>query len=301
MPIINEDTLRCEIVQKLQTFVQSGLFAQQGDLILPETFSIADKVILLELTRKIALKNAVDCSALQGYSDFAELVYQRRQDPSREQWLWLFQNIGARHQILSVDEVCGIMAGRDALLPFLSFAPDIRLQKHYEKFFVDATEDDDPSPLPYPNLEEAINNDAPGKVKIYSLMCRNVTDKQILNRAVFLQKPHVVSSLLRNMPESQQVPMLIKIIRDWEHPEELLRICMESFGEKIAKWRDEYGNVFFWYLYGRNFPVTQELINALSAEVIETFETQNAYGISPCGIWLWYRQGITFASENKNE
>ena len=301
MPIIDEDTPRCEIVQKLQTFVQSGLFAQQGDLILPETFSIADKVILLELTRKIALKNSVDCSALQGYSDFAELVYQRRPDPTRAQWLWLFQNIGVQYQNLSVDEVCGIMAGRDSFLPFMTFAPDLRLLECYKKFIENTAEDDGASSLPYPNLEEAINNDAPMKVNIYRLMCRNVTDKQILNRAVFLQKPHVVSSLLRNMPESKQVPMLIKIIRDREHPEELLRICMESFGEKIAKWRDEYGNVFFWYLYGRNFPVTQELINALSAEVIETFETQNAYGISPCDIWLWYRQGITFASENKNK
>ena len=301
MPIIDENTPYCEMLPKLQSFVQSGLFANYGKPILPESFSIADKVTLLEFVRKTAIENHYDCTPLRKAPDYAEWIDQRRQDPSREQWLWLFQNIGARHQILSVDEVCGIMAGRDALLLFLSFAPDIRLQKHYEKFFMDATEDDDPSPLPYPNLEEAINNDAPGKVKIYSMMCRNVTDKQILNRAVFLQKPHVVSSLLRNMPESKQVPMLIKIIRDWEHPEELLRICLESFGEKIAKWRDEYGNVFFWYLYGRNFPVTQELINALSAEVIETFETQNAYGISPCDIWLWYRQGITFASENKNK
>ena len=103
------------------------------------------------------------------------------------------------------------------------------------------------------------------------------------------------------MPEPKQVPILIKIIRDWEHSAELLRICMESFGEKIAQWLDEYGNVFFWYIYSRIFPVTQEIINALSAEVIETFETKNAYGISPCDIWEWYRQGITFASKNKDE
>jgi hypothetical protein len=81
-------------------------------------------------------------------------------------------------------------------------------------------------------------------------------------------------------------------MRYWEHPAELLRLCVKHFGDKIAAWHDEYGNAFFWYLYISNHPVTPEIIDALSPEIIETFETVNCYGISPSDIWYWYRQGM---------
>ena len=300
MPIIDKVTPRCEIVQKLQTFVQSGLFAQQDGLILPETFSIADKVILLELTRKMALENAVDCSALQRYSDFAEWVYLRRPDPTRDQWIWLFQNIGARHPNLSVDEVCGIMAGRDSFLPFMTFAPDLRLLECYKKFIENTAEDDGASSLPYPNLEEAINNDAPIKVNIYRLLCRNVTDEQILNRAVFLQKSSIVCSLLKNLSLDQRLTSLIDLLRYWKSPEELLKTAVKEFSNDLASWTDEYGNGFFWYLYSLPVPVSQEMIDILPDEIFTSFEQPNCYGIAPSELWLYYRQNLLYRTFKGN-
>lgn len=289
MPIVDEDIPCHEIVPKLKTFVQSGLFAQKDGLILPETFSIADKIILLELTLKIALENAVDCSALQGYSDFAEWVYPRRPDPTRDQWIWLLQNIGVRHQKLSVDEVCGIMVGRDALLPFMTFAPDLRLQECYEKFFKVPAEDDGSSSLPYPNLEEAIINDAPAKVNIYRLMCRNVTDEQILNRAVCLQKPAVVISLLKKLPSDMKVRKLIKFLRGWTTPEILLNNAIQEFSNDLNSWNDEYGNSFFWYLYSLPNLVSKNMVDLLPEELLCAFDLPNCYGISPEDVWKYYR------------
>ena len=300
MPIIDENTPYCEMLPKLQTFVQSGLFSNYGKRILPESFSIADKITLLEFVRKTAIENHYDCTPLRKAPDYAEWIDQRRPDPSRDQWLWLFQNIGARHQILSVDEVCGIMAGRDALLPFLSFAPDIRLQKHYEKFFGTAVEDDDPSPLPYPNLEEAINNDAPGKVSIYRLMCRNVTDEQILNRVVCLQKPAVVISLLKKLPSDMKVRKLIKVLRGWTTPKILLNQAIQEFSNDLNSWKDEYGNSFFWFLYSLPNPVSKNMVDLLPEELLCVFDHPNCYGISPEDLWLYYRKGILLPENSRN-
>ena len=289
MPIIDEDTPYSKMLPKLHNFVQSGLFSNYGKTSLPESFSIADKVTLLEFVRKTAIENNYDCTPLRKAPDYAEWIDQRRPDPSRDQWLWLFQNIGARYQILSVDEVCGIMAGRDALLPFVSFAPDIRLQKHYEKFFGTAAEDDDPSPLPYPNLEEAINNDAPGRVSIYRLMCRNVTDEQIINRAVFLQKLVVVVSLLKNLPCDMKIRKLIKFLRSWISPEFLLYQAIKEFLDDLTAWQDEYDNVFFWYLYTLPSPVSKTIVDLLPDKLLTIFDQLNCYGISPEDVWKYYR------------
>ena len=53
------------------------------------------------------------------------------------------------------------MAGRDALMPFLRSAPDLRLVECYEKFFEGDVEDEPINELPYPQLEEAVKNDLP--------------------------------------------------------------------------------------------------------------------------------------------
>lgn len=292
MPIVDEDIPCHEIVPRLRTLVQSGLFAQKDGLILPETFSTADKVILLELTRKIAIENAVDCSALQGYSDFAEWVYPRRPDPTRDQWLWLLQNISQKHGTLSVDEACGIMAGRDALLPFMTFAPNPHLQMCYEKFFEKQAEDDGSSSLPYPNLEEAIINDAPAKVNIYRLMCRNITDEQILNRAICLQKQAVVISLLKKLPSDMKVHKLIKVLCGWTTPEILLNQAIQEFSNDLNSWEDKYGNSFFWYLYSLPNLVSKNMVDLLPEELLCVFDQPNCYGISPEDLWLYYRKGM---------
>ena len=164
----------------------------------------------------------------------------------------------------------------------------------YEKFFEKQAEDDDSSPLPYPNLEEAVNNDAPVKVNIYRLMCRNVTDEQIINRAVFLQKTAIVCSLLKNLTLDQRLTSLIKLLRYWQKPEDLLQTAVKEFGKDLASWTDEYGNKFFWYLYSLPVPVSQEMIDILPDEIFTSFEQPNCYGISPADQWQYYRKGSTF-------
>lgn len=289
MPFINTNGYKAW--QVLQNAVASGVFSNPDDLLLPKEMSWAEKIVLSEMGYQEAVNNGTDWNLLRQYKDFAELAGERRANPTRDQWFWLYKNIGIRHQNLSVDEVCGIMSGRDALLPFLRTAPDLRFQELWQTFNeldkISATES-----IQYPQLEDALQNDIPAKLKVLKIMYRGISDEMLFRRAVYLQKPCVVSSLLANMPQENQVPMLIEAMRYWEHPAELLRLCVEHFGDKIAAWHDEYGNAFFWYLYISNHPVTPEIIDILSPEIIGTFHTQNNFGISPADIWCWYRQGM---------
>ena len=281
-----------EMWNELRDAVLSGILPNHNGNLLPATVSQTDRIILQELARETALVNGIDLHGLETRKDFAEWVGDRRPDPTREQWLWLYRNIGVRHPILSVDEAVGMMAGRDALLPFLRSAPDLRFVAAYEKFFeVETTADS--VELPYASLEEAIRNDVPAKLDILRIMCRNITNEQLLARASVLEKPAVVCSLLKKQPPEQRVPALIKILRRWNKPEELLSLAVNAFGPEIASWRDEYGNGFFWYLYARNQPVSELMVEALSDEIIATWEMPNRYGIAPADIWKWYRQGLS--------
>ena len=276
--------------ETLRNAVLSGILPDHDGSLLPGDIPLADKIILLELARETAIASGLDLANLENRKDFAEWVGERRPDPTRDEWLWLYSKIGVRHPILSVDEVVGIMAGRNALLPFLRSAPDLRLVECYEKFFEEDGEDEPIDELPYPQLEEAVKNDVPAKLEIYRIMCRTVTDEQILNRAVSLEKPAVTSSILKKLSPDQKIPQLIKALRDWNKPEELLVKAVESFGPEIASWHDDYGNGFFWYLYARNQPVSKAMIDALPDEVVAPWEEPNRFGIAASDLWLYYRK-----------
>ena len=277
--------------ETLRNAVLSGILPDHDGSLLPGDIPLADKIILLELARETAIASGLDLANLENRKDFAEWVGKRRPDPTRDEWLWLYSKIGVRHPILSVDEVVGIMAGRDAQLPFLRSAPDLRLVECYEKFFEEDGEDE-PVELSYPNLEEAIAEDSPAKLRIYQLLCRNITDSRLLNRAVSLKKPAVIGSLLKNWPSEQRIQKLVKILRHWDKPEELLVKAVESFGPEIASWHDDCGNGFFWYLYARDQPVSEAMVDALSDEIVASWEQPNRFGIKASDLWPYYREGL---------
>ena len=279
-----------EMWDELREAILSGVIPDHKGNLLPDDVSQPDRTILLELAREAAISGGMELAELHERHDFAEWVGDRRPDPSRDQWLWVYHNIGVRHPNLEVDKVVGMMAGRDALLPFLRSAPDLRFVECYEKFFVEET--DDEAELPYPQLEDAIKSDTPAKIDILRLICRKVTNDQLLARAANLKKPAVACSLLAKMPVEQRIPMLIKILRHWKEPEKLMTKAVEVFGSDLASWRDDCGNGFFWYLYARDQPVSKTMIDTLTDEIIATTELPNRYGITAYDLWKYYRAGL---------
>lgn len=279
----------------LRDAVLSGIIPGHEGNLLPEDTPLADKIILLELARETALVNGINLHGLEMRKDFTEWTADRRPDPTWDQWLWLYSKIGARHPHLTVDEAVGIMAGRDALLPFLRSAPDLRLVECYEKFFEGDAKDELIDELPYPQLEEAIKYDLPAKLRIFHIMCRSVTDEQLLARAVSLEKPAITCALLNKLPPEKKTTSLIKTLRHWPKPEELLAQAVESFGSDIASWRDDYGNGFFWYLYARDQPVSKVMVDALPDEIVASWEQPNRFGITAADLWPYYREGLHFA------
>ena len=284
---------------KLQKAVLSGVLPDHDGNLLPSGLSDADRIILLEMARETAITHGIPLAVLESRRDFADWVGERRPDPTRDQWLWLYRKIGVRRPNLSADAVVGIMAGRDALLPFLRTAPDLRLVECYEKFFEDEEEDEvveegekDPHELPYPLLENAIVNDDPAKLTIFRAICRDVSAEQMLARAMSLEKPAVTCQLLQSMPSEQCVPELTRALRRWGRPEELLRRAAESFGGELASWHDTCGNGFFWYLYMCRQPVSEAMIAAMPEEVIATWTQPNRYGIAPADLWRYYRAAL---------
>ena len=120
-------------------------------------------------------------------------------------------------------------------------------------------------------------------------MCRNVTDEQIINRAVFLQKLVVVVSLLKNLPCDMKIRKLIKFLRSWISPEFLLYQAIKEFLDDLTAWQDEYDNVFFWYLYTLPSPVSKTIVDLLPDKLLTIFDQLNCYGISPEDVWKYYR------------
>ena len=256
-------------------------------LLPPYELEEEEKIVWLEKLRHVALGRAKDLSLLEPYKDFQEYALERRPDPTRGEWLWLYSQIGERHDNLSIQEIVEIMMNRDAFLPFFDSVPDRNLWEWFhERPNLDETADE--STIPYQGLEAAIQEDAPAKVAITKMMCRHVTDEEILNRAMALGKGAVVASMLGTPSIDRLVEILIEAHASWENPVSLFDCLLPQHEDEIAAWRDPWGNGFFWYLYRR--PVlSMDIIRGLPPKVLATFETKNRYGISPKDLWNDYR------------
>lgn len=239
------------------------------------------QIVWLEKLRQFVLAQNGDLSLLEPFEDFRELVGVRRPEPTHDQWLWLYTQVGARRWNKKMADPVGIMAGRDALLSFLASIPDKRIwDRHAEQNVIDTQ-------LPYQDLEDAIVADAPAQMTIFRMMCRGVSDDDVLKRALQLQKNSIVASMFKALPQTKKVETLITVHTDWEDLTEFSRLLPE-YEDEIATWRDPWGNGFFWYLYRR--PVLEKkIIQSLPEKIMETFALKNIYGFSPEDLWIYYR------------
>ena len=142
--------------------------------------------------------------------------------------------------------------------------------------------------FPYPDLEAAFQADAPSQVELLQMICRDVSNEAILNRAVAEEKTAIVEFKLKTVPIEQKIQMLTAAHASWDDPAPLFRRFLPMFKDEIAAWRDPWGNGFFWYLYRRP-DLSRSLIEHLPKKVLETFGTKNRYGISPSDLWNDYR------------
>ena len=154
------------------------------------------------------------------------------------------------------------MACRDALLPFLETIPDFDLRDEYTLLLSPEQYKTSDIPFPYPNLEAAFQADAPGQVELLQMMCRDVSNEAILNRAVAQRKTAIVEFKLKTAPIEQKIEILMAVQASWEDPASLFRRFLPMFKDEIAAWRDPWGNGFFWYLY-RCPDLSQTLIEHL--------------------------------------
>ena len=258
-----------------------------GLLLPPYGFLEEEKIIWLEKLRQVALGHGGDLSLLKQYKDFQEYALERRPDPTRGEWLWLYSQIGERHRNLSFLDVVEIMLNRDAFLPFLVSVPDMLFWNEFLGLGLESLPSTESSALSYQSLESAIQEDAPGKVTITKMMCRKITDSEIMTRAFKCEKSAVVASLLQNKSLDRIVEFLIKAHNEWKNPTHLFDRMLPQREDEIAAWRDPWGNGFFWYLYRR--PVLSlDVIRGLPQKVLATFETENRYGLSPKDLWPDY-------------
>ena len=251
--------------------------------LLPEECDESEKIIWLERLRLFAVEHGGDLTILEPYKDYQGYALSRRPDPTWDQWIWLYQQIGARRGNRSMRDVIPIMACRDALLPFLETIPDKKLWDEYT-LMLSPEQYEGRTPFPYPDLEAAFQADAPGQVELLQMMCRDVSSEAILNRAVAQEKTAIVEYKLKTAPIEQKIQILTAAHASWEDPAPLFRRFLPMFKDEIASWRDPWGNGFFWYLYRRPF-LSQTLIERLPKKVLATFGTKNRYGISPADMW----------------
>ncbi len=289
MPLFSMETLNGPISMPdaWERIVSAGDHRPRDKRLLPEELDESEKIVWLERLRQFALEHDGDLAILELYKDFQDYALSRRPDPKWDQWIWLYQQIGERHRKISLQDTIRIMACRDALLPFLETIPDSFLWSKYTSMLSPEQYEESDTPFPYPNLEAAFQADAPGQVELLQMMCRDVTNEAILDRAVAQGKTAIVEFKLNTAPLDQKIQILIVAHTSWEDPAPLFRRFLPMFKDEIAAWRDPWGNGFFWYLYRR--PVlSRSLIEHLPKPILATFGTKNRYGISPADIWPDY-------------
>jgi len=290
MPLFSMETLNAPISMQdaWEYAVSAGNLQPRDKRLLPEECEESEKIIWLERLRLFAVEHGGDLTILEPYKDYQGYALSRRPDPTWDQWIWLYQQIRARRGNRSMSNIIPIMACRDALLPFLETIPDKNLWDEYTLMLSPEQYDESDIPFPYPNLEAAFQADAPGQVELLQMMCRDVTNEAILNRAVAQGKTVIVEFKLKTAPLEQKIQILTAAHASWEDPTPLFRRFLPLFKDEIAAWRDPWGNGFFWYLYRR--PVLSlDIIRGLPPKVLATFETKNRYGISPKDLWNDYR------------
>ena len=289
MPLFSMATLIApiSISDAWEHIVAIGDLRPRDKRLLPEECNESEKIIWLERLRLFAVEHGGDLTILDPYKDYQGYALSRRPDPTWDQWIWLYQQIGERHRKISLQDAIQIMACRDALLPFLETIPDKNLWDEYALMLSPEQYDESDTPFPYPNLEASFQADAPGQVELLQMMCRDVTDEAILNRAVAQGKTAIVEFKLKTAPLEQKIQILTAAHASWEDPAPLFRRFLPMFKDEIAAWRDPWGNGFFWYLYRR--PVlSRSLIEHLPKPILATFGTKNRYGISPADVWKDY-------------
>ena len=274
MPLFSMETLIAPISMPdaWEGIVAAGNLRPKDNRLLPEECDESEKIIWLERLRLFAVEHGGDLSILEPYKDFQGNALSRRPDPTWDQWIWLYQQIGARRGNRSMRDVIPIMACRDALLPFLETIPDKNLWDEYTSMLTLEQYEGPDNPFPYPNLEAAFQADAPEQMELLQMLCRDVSNEVILNRAVAEEKTAIVEFKLKTVPLEQKIQILTAAHASWEDPAPLFRRFLPMFKDEIAAWRDAWGNGFFWYLYRR--PVlSQTLIERLPKKVLETFAT----------------------------
>ena len=157
MPLFSMKTLNNpnSIPDAWEHVVSVGDLRPRDNRLLPEGCDESAEIIWLERLRQFAVEHGGDLTILESYKDYQVYALPRRPDPTWDQWIWLYQQIGARHRKMSLHDAVQIMACRDALLPFLKTIPDFVLWDEYTLLLsLEQYEGPDP-PFPYPNLEAA--------------------------------------------------------------------------------------------------------------------------------------------------
>lgn len=300
MPLFSMETLRKQISFEAawERVVAAGHDLPKDKHLAPRKVTYDWAKTWMEGLRHVALKHDGGLSLLESYIDFRKTVGgRRRPDPTRMQWIYLYSLVGERHRRIGPWEIGFLVGRRDAFFPFVDSIPDKAIWDCYQRFLKEpshenvATKSDTAekvSPIRYPGLESAILEDAPAKVSITKIMCRDVTDEVILSRAIELEKGAVVASLIQEAPVDRIVDILITAHTNWVNPAPLFDHILAQREDDIAAWRDPWGNGFFWYLYRRPMP-SMYIFRALPPKIRATFETENRYGISPKDIWIFYR------------
>ena len=291
MSVFSMENLKTDgfVIQAVATLYGGGGQSDDG-LLLPKELPMEDKIVIIELIRRQESVNSAWEDSLMRFHDFAEIVCQHRPNPTFDQWIWLYRNLGCRHPYLPVSDACLIMAGREALWGFLNTVPDQRVRQRL-KHYTDAAEPLAAQPLPHPLLEDAVQNDQPTKVKNFQTICHAETEP-ILKRALSLEKTQTVAVLLEEIPLPKRFRILIHCMEKWKEPMPLLKLFAEKDSDSMRNWRDPWGNSLFWYVYLRE-PIHRECAEFLF-EVGILVKEKNIYGISAWDIWKYYRPRVKF-------